>query len=181
MKCSININVDNSTVLRSLSDHFGPNKKELIDVINEVIERQNTDGTYVPSVAFSEWYDKHYKTPLDFNAENPKTLKRVILKYYKETVPSVHDSVRDAKAKSIVSTYGYSSASAREDGKRVVTGIMLRAHIDSLFERFDNSDDNIKDRYNRAKLIADKIISSSELSDKEKNTIRKAIKNSTTE
>lgn len=181
MKCSININVDNSTVLRSLSDHFGPNKKELIDVINEVIERQNTDGTYVPSVAFSEWYDKHYKTPLNFNAENPETLKRVILKYYAETVPSVHDSIRDAKAKSIVSTYGYSSASAREDGKRVVTGIMLRAHIDSLFERFDNSNDNIKDRYNRAKLIADKIINSSELSDKEKNTIRKAIKNSTTE
>lgn len=181
MKCSINLDVEKSTVLKSLSDYCGTNKTLLHEIANLITEGMNEDGTYVPSSAFSKWYKKNYNADVNLNSDNADNVRDAIIEYYKETVPSVHDSIRDTKAATVITTYGYSSASAREDAKQVVTSIMLKAHVDSLFERFDNDEAGIKDRYLRARMITNQIIENSKLSPEEKNIVKKAILNSTTE
>ena len=181
MKCSINLDVEKSTVLKSLSDYCGTNKTLLHEIANLITEGINEDGTYVPSSAFSKWYKKHYNANVNLNSDNADNVRDAIIEYYKETVPSVHDSIRDTKAATVIATYGYSSASAREDAKQVVTSVMLKAHIDSLFQRFDKDEDGVKDRYLRARMIANQIIENSKLSPEEKNIVKKAILNSTTE
>ena len=181
MTCLINLDVEKSTVLKSLSDYCGSNKTLLYQIATLVTEGQNEDGTYIPSSAFSNWYKKKYKSEVNLNSDDADKVREAIVEYYKEIVPSVHDSIRDTKIATVIATYGYSSASAREDAKQVVTSIMFKAHVDSLFQRFDKDEDGIKDRYLRARMIANKIIESSKLSPEEKNIVKKAILNSTSE
>ena len=181
MKCLINLDVEKSTVLKSLSDYCGSNKTLLYQIATLVTEGQNEDGTYIPSSDFSKWYKKKYKSEVNLNSDDADKVREAVVEYYKETVPSVHDSIRDTKIATVIATYGYSSASAREDAKQVVTSIMFKAHVDSLFQRFDKDEDGIKDRYLRARMIANKIIENSKLSTEEKNIVKKAILNSTSE
>ena len=181
MICLINLDVEKSTVLKSLSDYCGSNKTLLYQIATLVTEGQNEDGTYIPSSDFSKWYKTKYKSEVNLNSDNADKVREAVVEYYKEIVPSVHDSIRDTKIATVIATYGYSSASAREDAKQVVTSIMFKAHIDSLFQRFDKDENGIKDRYLRARTIANKIIENSKLSSEEKNIVKKAILNSTSE
>ena len=144
MKCLINLDVEKSTVLKSLSDYCGSNKTLLYQIATLVTEGQNEDGTYIPSSTFSNWYKKKYKSEVNLNSDNADKVRETIVEYYKEIVPNVHDSIRDTKIATVIATYGYSSASAREDAKKVVTSIMFKAHIDSLFQRFDKDEDGVK-------------------------------------
>ena len=38
----------------------------------------------MPSVAFNEWYNEHYKTPFDFNSDKPDVFVKRIMDFYHE-------------------------------------------------------------------------------------------------
>ena len=179
MACNIDLKLEKTKALVSLETYCGTNRKLLQQIVERVTEGINADGVYTPSASFAEWYKDKYKKEVNLNGDNPNQLRDVILDYYKESVPSATDSSRVTKAGENITSYGYTSAAARIDGKRVVTSALLDQHIKSLFRFVPDSKEGKKDLVVRAKLIAVDKINKSKLSDEEKEVLIPVVKKST--
>ena len=178
MACNIDLKLEKTAALKSLETYCGTNRKLLQQIVNRVSNGVNADGVHTPSASFAEWYKDKYKKELDFNSNNPEQIRDVILDYYKYSVPSARDTTRITKAGEKVASYGYASAAARNDGKLVVTSMLLDRHINSLFKFHPDSAEGKLDLLTRAKFIAFDIVNNSKLSKEEKKIVKDAVKTS---
>lgn len=178
MACNIDLKLEKTAALVSLEAYCGTNRKLLKQIVDRVSDGVNAEGVHTPSASFVEWYKKKYKKDVNFNTDNPNQVRDEIVEYYKESVPSASDSVRNTQAAEVIATYGYTSAEARNDGKKVVTSVLLNTHITSLFKLDPKTPQGYNDMMNRSRSLAYGVVLKSELPREEKAIVVNAIRNS---
>lgn len=126
MSCIINVDLTRAKALTGLYNYCGTNCSQFYSYLTTVIKNINSEGelTFTPEFKAS-WKSK---SPLDINTTPTEELKDAIIKFFNSKYPSVKDGIRKTKAFDKVSTFGYTSVGAREEGKRLFANKMLAAY-----------------------------------------------------
>ena len=125
MNCGFSVDISKSKALQALKDYCGENSEQFLMYINSVVKGQAADGSLVPSTHFEEWYKQHYKNKPNFDAGSGSQMRDRIIRYFKEIKGDVESTYRDGATAQILSTYGYTSPSARDFCKRVTANFVL--------------------------------------------------------
>ena len=182
MKCDVNVNLDNYKdypVIKELANKYGASSTQFMNIFTRIMS-ESSDG-YIPSDDFINWCKKDHKIDVDFTSSDENHKKEIIdlgNEYYAYLSGDSNLTAREEFINTTVSRFGYSSAKARDDAKLSCIKIILDIHRNSMYNVDRQNALGIKDRYDRAILLAYEIIDSSVLSDEEKNAIKNEIQDS---
>ena len=125
MSCAISLNLSDAKALKALKDYCGTDVSTFESYINNVIKGQAADGSLVPSDSFAKWYREKYKKEPDFNSGQGVRMRDSILRYMRNIRPTARAFERTTAEGNLVTTYQYTSPSARSEGKRLVANMVL--------------------------------------------------------
>ena len=175
-----NIEIKPYSTLRAIQEHFGTNVTEALTAIRNVVA-QSDESNIVPTEHFKQWYDKRYKTPLNFNAGEGIRLKDIILKYINEQKVDVASTARNTNDTDAMTKFGYTTMSAKVQGKRYVTSSIIK--IDNLLnnvKKFVNPQSYEYHQVNKAKIVIKHLIDDSKLDETTKKSLIESANNCTT-
>ena len=177
MSCPIKFNTGKGKALIALQNYCGANVTLFTSYYNAVVEGQNEDETLRPTKAFKEWYKEKYNQEPDFQKGTGAQLKNRIIKFYNEMRGlSVTASAIDGSLSTALASFGYSSASARNLAKRLIANRVLSVYFQVERELKQSPVDYADVELQKATMVANGIINSSNLTNSAKNKLYDSVR-----
>lgn len=126
--CLINVDANANPAMATLKKVCNDKNIDYLNCLKHIVKDNSDTDALQFTDNFKQWWNEHYKTPLDMNTTTPKLLSSGATKFYNATVKTVASTNSDNIVEDKHVIFGYSSVSARELAKRIVANSVLQKY-----------------------------------------------------
>lgn len=176
MSC-LPINLTKHKAFDALEKQCGGNTELMTRVYNAVVSSITADDSLIPDFAFRQWYMENYGEEPNFNKGTGAQMRDRMLRY----VDQMKDlnstaSAKNTRTHAILAEYGYTSPTARRLAKRLVANQVISIYYQVERELKQDSEEYEGIELDRAVIVANGIVNTSDLSASAKNKLYEQIR-----